>query len=55
MNIDQAFEILRNLQQSVSLPGKDHDLVRSAIETLYGAAKAAEGKPATESKTPTGK
>lgn len=41
MNIEQAKEILTSLQQSVSLPGKDHEAIKLAIITLYEAAKAA--------------
>lgn len=44
MNIDQAKDILTSLQQNVSLPGKDHDAVKAAIELLYSAAKLAEKK-----------
>lgn len=39
MNIEQAYQILISLQQSVSLPGKDHEVVKQAIATLYEAAK----------------
>ena len=42
MSIEQAKEILSNLQQAVSLSGKDHEAVKLAIETLYAAAKAAK-------------
>lgn len=44
MNIEQAKELLTNLQQSVNLTGKDHEAVKLAIEVLYKAATANEKK-----------
>lgn len=41
MTIEQAHQVLTNLQQSVNLTGKDHDALKLAITTLYEAAKAA--------------